>query len=327
MKTVHWVAYKGSGMHNVAASISAAERDLGLDSHLVNIHEITTEQLDEWADADIHVAHTHFPNEMRGRLTRPFRLVWVSHGTPEHVFHSALEEKKKGYGHGDSWMLFQHWLSRAHARVTFWERHRAIMQTMVDTGTKVHCLPLGVNLEFWKKGNRRNPPFVGQPSLWTSENCHWIKTPLDLLLMWPWIYEAIPAACLHLNYLPNDQHRYFFPLVNRNGASYGAHISEFVFPHTELREIFKSVDFFIGLVRYGDHNHLSLQASAAGAKTISYSGNVYSDFWIPEGDQRVMAEALIRILQGRAEPREKTPVPDIRVTAEGMREVYESITN
>ncbi len=51
-----------------------------------------------------------------------------------------------------------------------------------------------------------------------------------------------------------------------------------------------------------------------------------ADYWLPEGDQRVMAEGLVKILNGEAEPRkDKQPVPDIKVTAEAMLKIYEGI--
>jgi len=114
--------------------------------------------------------------------------------------------------------------------------------------------------------------------------------------------------------------------VNRNGASYGSHISPLIFAHSELRNVFKSIDFFIGLVRYGDFNHLSMQAAASGCKTISYAGNPYSDFWLTEGDQRKMAQELLPVLKGDAKPRkDKLPVPDVLETAEAMKSIYEGL--
>lgn len=325
MRIVHWVAFKGSGMYAVAASISEAERELELDSHLVDIQKTTSEEMDQWVDADIHVAHTHFPDEVRRRVTRPLKLVFPAHGTPEHVFYSAVESAKTGYGHGDGWMLYQYWLQNADGIVTFWPRHQAIMQTLVDKGTKVHLAPLGVNRAFWEKG-QSGGAWAGNPSVWTGENCHQIKWPLDLLLMWGWVYREVPGACLHVNYLPSDLHRWFFSLANRNGASYGAHISSFTFPHTELRNIFKSIDYFIGLVKYGDFNRLCLEAAASGGcKIISYVGNPYADYHVHEGDQRVTAQELIEILKGNVEPREKASVPDISETALAMQQIYEGI--
>ena len=149
--------------------------------------------------------------------------------------------------------------------------------------------------------------------------------PLDILLAWPWVWRELDGASLHVNYLPTNLHRWFFPLVNRNGASYGAHISPLTFKHSNLRNIFKSVDFFLGLVRYGDYNRLCLEANAAGARTISYCGNPYSDFWVHEGDQRELAKELIAILKGDVEPRKKEAVPDGIETAKGMKAIYERI--
>ena len=304
----------------------AAERAIGLDSHLVNVQETSEAVLETTVDADVHVSHTHFPEAMKRRVTRPLKIVWVGHGTPEHVFQSSVEEGlTHRYGHGDGWMLAQHWLQTADACVTFWPRHQAIWQSLCDKGRVVHCVPLGVDRAFWAPVPSRGK-YAGTPSLYTGENCHYIKWPLDLFILWPWVYPHLAGnPVLHAVYLPNDQHRWFFPLVNRNGCSYGAHISSIALAHEDLRNTYVSVDYVIGLVRYGDFNRVSLEANACGAKTISYAGNLHSDFWLLEGDQRVIAKELIEILSGRVEPRPKTPVPQMSETATAMLKVYEGI--
>jgi len=318
--------FNKSGMNRVAESLVKAEKELGHDSHLCNIQDHEQSHFDNMVDCDIHVSHTHFPDWMRKKLTKPLKLVWIGHGTPEHVFQTAVETgTTKGYGHGDGWMLVMNWLRTADACVTFWPRHQAIWQSICDKHTKVHCVPLGVDKSFWKKTPTRGK-FAGSPSLFTAENCHYIKWPLDLFIAWPWIYPKVEGnPLLHATYLPNDMHRWFFPLVNRNGCSYASHISPMVFGHEELRNAFNSVDYYIGLVRYGDFNRISLEANASGVKTISYRGNEYSDYWITEGDQRVMADELINILNGKVEPRKKSPVPDVIDTAKAMIEIYEGI--
>lgn len=315
--------FNHSGMNRVAESMAEAEKRLGLDSHICNIQD--SKDWEYMADCDVHVAHTHFPDSMRKRLTKPLKLVWVGHGTPENVFTNAVNESKhSGYGHGDSFMLTQHWLRTADARVTFWPRHQWIYSTMVDRGTKVHCIPLGVDLDFWGAGESRGK-YAGSPSLWTGENPHQIKWPLDLIQMWPHVYPELDGASLHCCYLATDLHRTFAPLINGNGAGYAMHWSPITWIHEELRNVFKSVDYFIGLVRYGDFNRLSLEANAAGCRTISYAGNPYSDFWLPEGDQRNTAAELIRVLKGEIEPREKEKVPSFMDTAVAMQTIYEGI--
>ena len=137
--------------------------------------------------------------------------------------------------------------------------------------------------------------------------------------------EQYPDSKLHAIYLPRDVHRVFFPWVNANGCSYGSYISPNTFPPELLRNAFQSTDYTVGLVRYGDINHLSLQANAAGATTISYTGNPHADYWIPEGDQRVIASELCAIFRGEREKRVKSPVPDVQETAEAMRAIYEAI--
>lgn len=310
-------------MHRVAETLSGAERAAGVDSALVNLTDPAT--WEAAVDADLHVCHTHVPDEFVPRTTKPFKVVYVGHGTPEHIYQSAVEEGTRGgYGHADGWMLLQRWLQVADARVTFWPRHQAIYQSLCDRSSTVDCIPMGIDTAFWAGGTSRGK-WAGAPSVWTGENQHYIKWILDLLIAWPWVVEQVPMAHLHGVYLPKDQHRWLFALANRNGAAYKAHLSPIVFPHDELRNIFKSIDFFIGLVRYGDHNHLGLQASVAGVPTISYAGNPYTDYWLPEGDQRTLAAELVKVLRGEVPKREKSPVPDIGEMAEAMVRVYQRV--
>lgn len=309
----------------MAASMFRAERALGIDARLCNANN-----RDTWIQAhtcDVHVSHVHFPDEVRPQLTKPPKIVWVAHGTPEHVFQLSVDTglaKKGQYGFSDPFMMAQNSLRRADARVTFWPRHQAIWQTMVPKGVPIDCVPMGVEQDFWCSGESRGK-WAGNPSLFTAENAWASKSPLDLLLLWPWIAEQMHEATLHVCKLPQDQHRWWFPLVNANGSHFRAYLSDIQWQPDDLRNVFRSIDFFIGLVRYGDHNHLSMQANACGAKTISYRGNVYADYWLTEGDQRVMLAELLAILRGETEPRQKEPVPDISETAKAMQSIYERI--
>lgn len=324
MKIVHWSIQNGSGMHRVAEALAEGERLTGLDSTLVDPTQSGTWEVAE--DADLHVIHTHFPDAMRKRLTKPLKLVWVGHGTPDHVFQSAVQEyETASYGHGDAIMLMQHWLKTADARVTFWPRHAWIYDTMLTKGARpTDVVPMGVDKAFWSHGSTAGK-FAGEPSLFTAENPHYIKWPYDLLTAWPGVTQEVPEARLHAVYLPRDMHRAFFPWVNANGAGYASYISPGVFSKEWLRNAFQSCDYTIGLVRYGDLNHLSMQANAAGAQTISYPGNPYSDFWVAEGDQRGIAKELVEIFKGDRAPRDKTPVPDLSETVTAMRAVYEGV--
>lgn len=324
MRVVHWSLKNNSGMHRVAESIAKAEVAAGLDSTNVDC-SVKSEEWDKALDADVHVVHTHFPQELRKKVRKPLKIVWVAHGTPDHVFQGAIEAGAGApYGHSDPFMLMQHWLKTADARVTFWPRHQWIYERMVPKESKIHCVPLGVDRAFWSGGASRGK-YAGSPSVLTAENPHWMKWPYDLYIAWPEIFDALDGACLHSIYMPRDMHRWVFPLVNANGTAYSSHISPITFAHEELRNVFKSVDFYCGLVRYGDLNQISLQANAGGATTISYAGNAHSDYWVTEGDQRTMAKELTAILKGEVPKREKTPVPDISETAAAFTSIYESI--
>lgn len=311
-------------MHRVAESIALAEISLGIESKNVDC----SVQSDEWEtvlDADIHVVHTHFPDALRKKISKPLKIVWVAHGTPDHVFQSSVEYGQgTPYGHPDPLMLMQYWLKNADARVTFWPRHKWIYDRMVDKGTKIHCVPLGLDKAFWAGGASRGK-YAGEPSVFTCENPHYIKWGYDLWTLWPYVLDELHQAKLHNVYVPRDLHRWVFPWINANGASYGSYISPITFAHDELRNVLKSVDFYAGLVRYGDFNQMGLQANAAGAKTISYAGNEYSDYWINEGDQRAMTKELLAIMKGEVEPRAKSPVPDINETARAMVNIYEGL--
>ena len=324
IKVAHWTITNGSGMHRVAESLALAECALGLDSQLAD-----PTLPDTWPshiDADVHVVHTHLPNKMRTMVTKPLRIVWVGHGTPDHVFQTAVQEFEGGaYGHGDAIALTQHWLKEAHARVTFWPRHKWIYDQMLTTGARpTDCIPMGVDTAFWSAGTTQGK-FAGEPSVFTAENPHYIKWPYDLMTAWPDVTRAFPEAKLHAVYLPRDMHRAFFPWFNQLGTSWSSYISPAVFSKEWLRNAFQSCDFTAGLVRYGDLNHLSMQANAAGAKTISYPGNEFSDFWVQEGDQRGIAKELVEILKGDRAPRKKTPVADVSETAAAMHSIYKDI--
>lgn len=307
-------------MHRVAESICEGEKKLGIDSVLANPQDEAT-----WVwDADINVSHTHFPDVIAKKNKNP--IVWVGHGSPEHVFQTSVEIAI-GYGHSDSWMLCQNWLRRANACVTFWPRHQKLWQSMCQRGRTVDLVTLGVDRSFWKKVESRGK-FAGTPSLFTCENPHYVKWPLDLLWVWGTaIREELPTAVLHAVYIPNDMHRWFFTLVNANGTSYGSHISSTVFDHEGLRNAFNSVDYQIGLVKYGDFNRVSMEANASGCKTISYRGNPYSDFWIEEGNQfDYLVPQLLAILKGEIEPRkDKIEVPDISETVQGFQQIYNKL--
>jgi hypothetical protein len=313
-------------MNNVAESLTQGEKALGYDSKSINCQLATPDAFNHTLDADIHVCHTHFPDSVSRRITRPYKRVYFVHGTPEHTFSTSLETGLVGnYGHGDSWMLVQYNLQHADAVVTSWPRHQALLKSLCDRNTKVHLVPMGVDKTFWCPGPS-DGKFAGEPSLFTAENCHQIKWPLDLFIAWPWVYPRLKTSpLLHAAYLPLDQHRWFFPLVNRNGCSYGSIITKATFFPSALRNTFRSVDYYIGLVRYGDFNRISLEANAVGTKTISYRGNPYSDYWVTEGDQRVIADELFAILSGHVPPRDKTPVPDLSEMSKAMIEIYKSL--
>jgi hypothetical protein len=256
-------------------------------------------------------------------------MVWIAHGTPEVMFHSGFEQGtvNGAYGHGDAWMMAQFWLQHCDAAATFWPRHQKIWKSLSDKKTAVHCVPMGIDTDFWKSFPSSGK-FSGSPSVFTAENNYEIKWGLDLFLAWPWIVEAkgMTSARLHAIYVPKDQHRWWFPLVNRNGCSFHAYIGPHVFNRENMRNALCSTDFYIGLVRYGDFNRMSLEANAVkSAKTISYRGNPYSDYWITEGDQRVMAQELLDILGGKIEPRKKDAVPSLEETAVAMKAIYESV--
>ena len=320
MKVAHWTLLNGSGMHRMAEEISKAECALGVDSILVPCDK--KEYWEAACDADIHVNHTHLPDI---KMKSTAKTVWVGHGTVEHCFQTAVEEGlNRGYGAGDTWMLVSHWLKRSDALVTWWPRQQEIWQTMVDKGRKVHCVPMGVDTDFWKPVSSLGK-YSGTPSVFTAENCHYIKWPLDLVIMWPWVTDDVKDARLHLVYLPRDQHRWWLPLMFNNGAAFKSYISGEVFDKSRLRNAFCSTDFYCGLVRYGDYNRVCLEAKASGAKVISFRGNEYADFWISEGDQRLQKEEMVAILRGDVAPRETKPVPHIRDTAAGMIQVYTSL--
>jgi hypothetical protein len=308
-------------MHHVAEACAKAERRLGHDSELIDIGK--PEQWDgaEWAD--IHVLHTDFPDAFRPRITKDYRVVFVVHGTPEVVMETTVENHARpGYGQPDGWGQLRHLIKTCDAVVTFWPRHQAFYQSMVPKERTIYSVPLGVDVEFWAGGSCP-AKYAGTPSVWMSENQARIKWAYDVLVCWSWVLDELRGARLHAHYIPTGLHRFFFDLANSNGAAAGAYLSAACFAHEDLRNMWKGFDFFLSPVRYGDHNHLFMQAAATGVRTISYAGNQYADYWIAEGDQREMAHQLVRIFRGEVAPRaDKWPVPTLEDMGEAMLRVY-----
>lgn len=323
IKVAHWVMFNKSGMFRVAESFVAAECMQGLSSWLVDCNDPNS--WEEILDADIHVVHTHLPDAVRLQLTKPLKLVWIAHGTPEYVFQRSVEAGlHDGYGHGDSWQLCQYWMQNADAIVSFWPRHAAIWKSLCDKNTIVDCMEQGIDKTFWKPVESAGK-YMGAPSLFTAENCDYSKWPLDLFFCWPWVWKEIPTAHLHSVYLPTDQHRWWYPLLNRNGSGFKTISAGIILDSLNLRNALCSTDYFIGLVRYGDANRLSLEANACGAKMITFAGNEYSDFWLTEGDQRNMAKQITAILRGEIKPRKKRQVADVMDTSKKMIGIYERV--
>lgn len=307
----------GSGMHRVAENISQLEREYGLNSA---VQDSFLEGDQEWAmDADIQVLHTHIPDKVfRGTKGK---IVYIIHGTPEHIFSSAVEGGlNHGYGASDPFMMALYWIKKADVIVTFWERHRDIWKTLMDKRALVEYVPLGVDTTFWKPVESLGK-YAGTPSLFTAENPHYLKWPLDLAITVPWISEKMPDVRFHFAYVARDQHRWWFPLLTHNGCSYVSYIAGEKFSPEKLRNAFVSTDFYVSTVRYGDYNNICLEAKASGAKVISFEGNEFADYWIPEGDQRKMSARIYSILKGE-EPRVTKPVPSLQEMAKGLLEVY-----
>lgn len=303
----------------MAEEIAAAEQAAGLAS--VCMDGNNAQDISEGCGAQVHVVHTHLPDAVDIRRTK---IVYAAHGTPEYVFKTSMQESAKGHGASDSWMVNLYWLQHADAIVTFWPRHAAIFKSMVDRHTAVDCIPMGIDLSKWTAASSRGK-WAGSPSMLTAENCHDIKWPLDLMIAMTWVFDEIRTARLHLLYLPSDQARWWGSLTFRNGSAYRSFISSIALSQADLANAFASVDYYIGLVRYGDFNRICLEAKAAGCPVISYRGNDYADYWLDEGDQRVMAEQIKMILRGEVEPRKTAGVPDIAETARALSSIYERL--
>lgn len=330
MVVVHHTLKNGSGLNRVATNMAIAERLMGIDSCLSYTNEpnceVTPDEpnmmrvvpMDKAKNADVHVVHSHLPDGAKGKT------IFVAHGTPEHCFGMAVEQGKvNGYAAGDPWMLSLHRINTCDVTVTFWDRHAYIWQSM-NPKADVRVVPMGIDTEFWKPVESQGK-WVGSPSLFTCENSHQIKWPLDLILAFPLIMKETDAV-LHAHYLPLDQHRYWFPLLQANGSSYKSYASGSFFDTPTLRNAFCSVGYYLNLVRYGDFNTVCLEAKASGCKVISYKGNPYADFHISEGSQLEMARELIEIIKGNTQPRETLPIVSCEAMAKEMIKIYEEIT-
>jgi hypothetical protein len=290
LKIVHWSLSNGSGLNTVSYNISEAERELGYNSLFIPTDTMKDGVVDQskWEDgmdADIHVVHSTLPDTIRNDKAK---IVFVGHGTPEVCFQSATETP---HNEG-AWGLSFYWLRQADAVVTFWDRHKYIWESLMDKNSKVHCIPMGVNKEFWKPVESRGK-YAGEPSLLSSENSHRIKWAYDLILAWPEVSKHLRKARLHINYLPTNLHKLFYSILYNNGTLFTSFIQGIKLAPDDLRNAFVSADYYFSHVSYGDSNVIGLEAKASGCKLISYTGNPYADYWISSSDQRVIARELV----------------------------------
>ncbi len=113
--------------------------------------------------------------------------------------------------------------------------------------------------------------------------------------------------------------------MTANGTAYKSFSSGSYFDQPSLKNAFISCDYYLNLVRYGDFNSVGLEAKASGCQVISYKGNPYADYCISEGDQRVMADELIEIFEGKVEPNKVKDIPTFDDMAQAMKKIYEEI--
>lgn len=323
IKVCHFALGNGSGLNSIATSMVEAEKQAGLDSFLSYVDKPDTKvegyvlPQNECLDADIGVCHAHLPHNFKGKS------IFLAHGTPEHCFAVGVEQNKfQGYTAGDPMMMSLYQINHCDVTVTFWPRHEYIWKSM-NPKADVRCIPMGVDQKFWQPIPIEHK-WTGNPSVFICENSHQIKWPLDVILAFPLIMEST-GAVLHMHYIPLDQHRFWYPLMQANGTLFRSYSSGGYFDSTVLRSNYCSADFYLSPVRYGDFNCTCLEAAACGTKVISYRGNEYAHYWITEGDQRVMAQELIAIFNGQTEPRIPLPAPDLSEMSAAMIAIYKEL--
>lgn len=320
----------GSGMHRVAASMARAELAIGVESVLLDPFDTQQVGWESALDADVHVSHTHIPEWIGAHsfpksCTKPYRWVFPVHGTPELVFEASVEDARlNGYNTGTSFAHHQRGMQMADAVMAFVPRHHALYDLATDKHTIIDLIPMGIDVDFWSGGTSLGR-YAGKPSFFNSENQYPFKWGIELIRLWPWVRAELDEAVLHVVNIPGGLQRFVDVLSARYGSLHGAIIGAWSYDHANLRNILKSVDYYVSPVRYGDFNRMSMEAGASGVQVISYPGNDYADYWIPEGDQRRVAAELIRIGKGDVEPRAKSPVPTERDMAEATVHVYERI--
>jgi hypothetical protein len=291
----------------------------GLDAILCDTEK--PETWDQGMDADVHVVHSHCPDKIS--MDKSKKVVIIQHGSPEHIFEISVQQGIQNiYAAGDSFALISFFLRRANAIVTFWPRHESIWKTMTDR--PVYCIPMGIDRNFWAKVEGI-PPLSGEPAIFTAENAHNVKWPLDLFFLWPLLTERFCNARLHSVNIPTDQHRWWWPLSYMNTARYTMFMSAMRLDAPNLKNYLSAAPFYYSPVHYGDHNRLSMESAACGCKIISFTGNEYAHYWVREGDHRTQLEDLTNILNGTTQAREPLQVPTTKEMSTKMKEIYEAI--
>ena len=329
LRVCHHTLKNPSGLNMMSVHMAVAEKKLGIDSYVTfstdpefalkpnDPSQIEFISQKDAMEADIHVSHSSTPKDAKGKV------VHFAHGTPETNMYLSMEEQIN-HGSRARYLMASAIASVNHndATVTFWPRHQYIWKSLAPHA-RIELVPMGQNTDFWKPVIPQYK-WPGDPSIFNCENCHNIKWPLDLFLAFPEVMRETNAV-LHAHYIPQNQHHLWYPIITANAVITRAFISSTIFDSTTLRDAFSAVDYYVNPVRYGDFNTIGLQAKACGCKVISYKGNPYSDFWLDEGDQRVIARQLIDIFKGNVQPRVTEKVPVMEDMAKAMIKIYETL--
>jgi glycosyltransferase involved in cell wall biosynthesis len=237
---------------------------------------------------------------------------------------SVKDAEKNDYNSGTSFEQHIWGMQTADAVWAFVPRHHWLYDLSTDKATKIDLIPMGIDVEFWKGGTSQGK-YMGNPSFLTSENQYPFKWCAEFVKVWQAVRADLDDAVIHCTNIPGGIMPFMKMLVLRYGAR-GVILGTWSYDHQNLRNIFKQVDFYINPVRYGDFNRIGLEAAAAGCPLITYPGNEYADYWLPEGDHRAVTQTLIKIGKGEIAPRaDKLPVPTEAQMAYATINCYERL--
>jgi len=299
MRIVHWGNWgpRVSGMYESIKDQIKYERREGLESDLGLAHDktISEDQIDDgwlrprpWEDAknaDIHVLHSKFPDELKEHLKTKKRIA-VLHGPTEHMM---FKEWTKG---GGDLNLHINLLWEMDATVCINTHEYDIMKLYDEKVGRCHYIPNSIDLE--RFDNVIPWEYEQHPAIISCDTPRIEKLPSHIIWAMPYIQEKLPNARLNIFSLllePIGQWRNYF--CRSHGRKLEKSCENIQLANRNLKPFQAGADIGFNNNYSGIASRVTMELMALGVPVVSYNGD-YTKYHARIFDLHSIAEQIER---------------------------------